>query len=325
MMLLPMPQRALYDTSMWPCSAAVAPRDAVTGVQQREASSRTDAAGQRLRDRTPGRSQHPAPSSGTVNAHIPPQQGNGSHNPSVDPSTAVAPSGKSKGLFGGLFRRKKDKADGGATAAADASANSASTVSGWPPSSSRPSTSGTSVNLTTKVATTARLGTPSIPPKSAPPRGGYGAAPMSLSPAPDPALMSKRDVVGRSTKKSKAAAAHVRQEPLEPNMLRSPVQAQKQSQNQHSGGNRGRHRNESRGHPSPVGERGGRTSGRRTLGNRDGSPRGRGRRRTPLKDSNSCSSDASSTSSSTKAAPKQHSGRGNTGSKAARAQANNEI
>ncbi|TPP43775.1 hypothetical protein CGC21_20870 [Leishmania donovani] len=320
MMPLTMPQKALYDTSMRPCGAAVAPRDAVTGVQHREASSRTDAAGHRRCDRTPGRSQHPAPSSGTVNAHIPPQQGNGSHNPSVDPSSAVAPSGKSKGLFGGLFRRKKDKADGGVTAAADASANNASTVGGWPSPPSCPSTSGTSGNLTAKAATTVRLGTSSTPPKSAPPRGGYGAAPMSLSTAPNPALMSKPDVLRRSTKKSRAAAAQVRQEPLQPNELRSQLQAQKQSQNQHSGGNRGRRRNESRDHRSPVGERGGRTSG-----NRDGNPRGRGRRRTPLQDSNSCSSDASSTSSSTKAAPKRHSGRGNSGSKSARAQANNEI
>ncbi|CAC9526508.1 hypothetical protein, unknown function [Leishmania infantum JPCM5] len=320
MMPLTMPQKALYDTSMRPCGAAVAPRDAVTGVQHREASSRTDAAGQRRCDRTPGRSQHPAPSSGTVNAHIPPQQGNGSHNPSADPSSAVAPSGKSKGLFGGLFRRKKDKADGGVTAAADASANNASTVGGWPSPPSCPSTSGTSGNLTAKAATTVRLGTSSTPPKSAPPRGGYGAAPMSLSTAPNPALMSKPDVLRRSTKKSRAAAAQVRQEPLQPNELRSQLQAQKQSQNQHSGGNRGCRRNESRDHRSPVGERGGRTSG-----NRDGNPRGRGRRRTPLQDSNSCSSDASSTSSSTKAAPKRHSGRGNSGSKSARAQANNEI
>ncbi|CBZ29647.1 hypothetical protein, unknown function [Leishmania mexicana MHOM/GT/2001/U1103] len=327
MLPLTMSQRAPYDASMRPCGAAVAPRDAATGVQQCAASSHTEAAGQRRRDRTPGRSRHPAPGSGTVNVHIPPQQGNGNHNPSVDPSSAVAPSSKSRGLFGGLFRRKKDKADGVATAAAGASVNNASTLSGRTSPSSRPSTSGASVNLTTKVATAVRLGTPSIPPKPAPPGGGYGAAPMSLSTGPNPALMSKPDVLRRSAKKSKAAAAQLQlqQELLQANGLRGQLQAQTQSQNQHSGGNRGRRRNESRGHASPVGERGGRKSGWRTSGNRDGNPHGRGHRRTPLQDSNSCSSVASSTSSSTNAAPKRHSGRGNSGSKAARAQANREI
>ncbi|KAG5494809.1 hypothetical protein JIQ42_02424 [Leishmania sp. Namibia] len=273
-------QKALYNTSMRSCDVSTQSRVVMTGPQQRETNSCSEATLQHLGDHLHRHPQHPASGGGTMVWSDLPQQRSGGNIPRNDPRCAVVSLGNSKGLFGGLFRKKKVKADASAIAMASVNASGASTVSGWVSPPSYPSVIGTPRSFAANMARNIKFEAPPIPPNPAPPGDTRAAASLNGTTATNVALMPKGGLFWPFMKKGKTTAAQQQWQPLLQQMeAQRQLQVQDQIQDHHSRGYRGRHRHESHDPSSPLDQRGGRHSRRHASGNRGGNSGGRDRSR----------------------------------------------
>ncbi|KAG5470658.1 hypothetical protein LSCM1_01904 [Leishmania martiniquensis] len=274
------PQKVLYSTPIGLYDTFVPSRVVMTGQQQRKVSSRSKSLLQCPGDHWQGHSQHPVSAGGAMVWRAPPQQGGGSNIPSGDPRCAVVPPAKSKGLFGGLFRKKNVTTDLSTAAVTSVEATDARQVSGWVSPSTYPSVSGTPQNFTMNAASGIGCATPPAPLHPTPPGGAHAAAFLDGTTATNLAFVPKSGIFGRFTKKGKAAVAQQQWLQLLQQMeAQRQLQLQKQIGDQQSCGDRGRHRRESHDQASAVDQRGGRESRQRTSGNRNGNAGGRGRSR----------------------------------------------
>ncbi|KAG5495566.1 hypothetical protein GH5_03229 [Leishmania sp. Ghana 2012 LV757] len=269
-------QKALYSASMRSCDVSTQSRAVMTGQQQRETNSCTESTLQHGGGHLQWHPQHPASSGGTMVWSGLPQQGNGGNIPRNDPRCAVVYLGKSKGLFGGLFRKKKVKTDANAIAMASVNASGASTFSGWVSPPSYPSVIGTPRSFSANVARSIKFEAPPVPSNPAPPGGAHVAASLNGTTATSVALMPKGGLFGPFMKKGKTTVAQQQWQLLLQQMeAQRQLQVQNQIQDHHSRGCRGRHRHESHDLSSSLDQRGGRHSRRHASGNRGGNSGGR--------------------------------------------------
>ncbi|KAG5471077.1 hypothetical protein CUR178_02385 [Leishmania enriettii] len=269
-------QKALYNASMRPCDVSTQSRVVMTGQQQRETSSYTESTLQHRVDHLQWHPQHPASGGGTMVWSGLPQQGNGGDIPRNDPRCAVVSLDKSKGLFGGLFRKKKVKEGASAIATAGVNASGASTVSGWVSPPSYPSVIGTPRSFAANVTRSIKVEAPPVPPNPAPPGDSHATASLNGATATNVALMTKGGLFGPFMKKGKTTVAQQQWQLLLQQMeAQRQVQVQNQIQDRQIRGSRGPHRHESHVPSSSLDQRGGRHSRRHASGNRGGNSGGR--------------------------------------------------
>ncbi|KAG5496314.1 hypothetical protein JKF63_02616 [Porcisia hertigi] len=280
-----MPPQVVYNASTGFSGASALPWGVVNGSQLRRTDGHFESPPDHHLDHSGGSSQHLAQSNGAIGGPIFLRQSYDNNNVSAGRDFSVAPSTKGRGIFGGLFRKNKNKAVVSfipTTVAPAAYAGGISVCSSLP---SYSLTAGSPANFDTHGGATIRFENPPASPTLAPPGGGYRGASMYGTPAANTAPMPKPGFFERLMKKmnSGAEGKHKRNQPQIPQELVNQIElqhdvpTQRRGRHRRSGGNRGRHRHDNSGHVSPVDEHGGPKMRRHVSGHRDISSRNRTR------------------------------------------------